>query len=276
MRLDSLSCLRGMPGAPGQFRYRRRTACPEEKNTYSYDAHTPHESTAAGYRRTDSTLSARRRSRSRSLQRRWNDRRCSAGIGVDCLLSELSPAACFISSRFVSKVPSAQFMAATDAVLKRLTALRARLYTTTCRECGSSAELLYTVWAYRVLCPHCSHEFISRTCVVGTVVPSGNTRSSLSSSVLAALNCCVSRDESALMRNLLRSQTRAAVHGSANKCIHRQTTISPSLLAYRGGRRGSVGTSRLRHFQTASTLVNLDATVSTLFRSSTRVQILPL
>ena len=81
-------------------------------------------------------------------------------LGDDCILNELSPAACFISNRFVSSVEPATFDAGVRAVLDDLKSLRAALYTTTCRECGSLTEILYTVWSYNVLCNHCSHEFL--------------------------------------------------------------------------------------------------------------------
>ncbi|MBI3978387.1 MAG: helix-turn-helix domain-containing protein [Chloroflexi bacterium] len=81
-------------------------------------------------------------------------------IGYDCILNELSPAACFIANRFVSFVDPTLFDAGVKAVLDELRDLRATLYTTTCRECGKSTELLYTVWSYRVLCYSCGHEFL--------------------------------------------------------------------------------------------------------------------
>jgi DNA modification methylase len=78
----------------------------------------------------------------------------------DCILNELSPAACFISDRFTSVVPPTDFEAAVAAVLSELQELRRYLYSTECRECGKSTELLYTVWSYRVLCNDCGHEFV--------------------------------------------------------------------------------------------------------------------
>ena len=41
----------------------------------------------------------------------------------------------------------------------QLTHLRRGLYTTECRECGKTTEILYTVWSYQVICPHCQIEF---------------------------------------------------------------------------------------------------------------------
>lgn len=83
----------------------------------------------------------------------------TAALGYDCVLNELSPAACFIGSRFVSKVPAQSLLAAVDAIVAELAELRRSLYTTSCRECGRDAELRYVVWSYRVSCPSCSHEF---------------------------------------------------------------------------------------------------------------------
>ena len=80
-------------------------------------------------------------------------------VGVDAVLNELSPAACFISSQFNSRVSPESFRAALRAVLEATAQVRADLYSTSCRECGESAEILYTVWSYRVTCPDCSGEF---------------------------------------------------------------------------------------------------------------------
>ncbi len=80
--------------------------------------------------------------------------------GNDCILNELSPAACFISNRFTTAISPSAFEAAVAAVMAELRGLRMKLYSTECRECGKSAELLYTVWSYRVICNDCGHEFL--------------------------------------------------------------------------------------------------------------------
>jgi transcriptional regulator with XRE-family HTH domain len=80
-------------------------------------------------------------------------------LGLDCLLTELSPAACFIASRFVSSISPALFADTIRQILEELDQVRRQLYTTICRECGRRTELLYMVWAYRVTCPHCANEF---------------------------------------------------------------------------------------------------------------------
>lgn len=80
--------------------------------------------------------------------------------GADVILNELSPAACFIGHNFTEVVAPDAFAAGLRAILANLSALRRELYTTTCRECGKETEILYTVWSYRVLCPHCEGEFL--------------------------------------------------------------------------------------------------------------------
>lgn len=81
-------------------------------------------------------------------------------LGHDCILNELSPAAAFIANRFTTALDPGAFEAAVHSVLSSLTGLRKKLYQTKCRECGRAAELLYTVWSYRVLCNRCGHEFL--------------------------------------------------------------------------------------------------------------------
>lgn len=81
-------------------------------------------------------------------------------LGYDCILNELSPAACFISNRFTTYIDPALYEAGVSTVLNALSDLRSELYTTICRECGKPTELLYTVWSYNVLCSECGHEFL--------------------------------------------------------------------------------------------------------------------
>jgi DNA modification methylase/transcriptional regulator with XRE-family HTH domain len=83
----------------------------------------------------------------------------AATLGLDCILVELSPAACFISREFTRTVDAAQYSAAVAAVVDACSEIRERLYRTMCRECGASTELLYVVWSYRVICSHCDVEF---------------------------------------------------------------------------------------------------------------------
>lgn len=79
--------------------------------------------------------------------------------GNDVILNELSPAASFISYNFTHSVNNSAFLSAASGVVERLHRLRNDLYRTTCRECSKPTEILYTVWSYNVLCPHCGDEF---------------------------------------------------------------------------------------------------------------------
>ena len=80
--------------------------------------------------------------------------------GVDVILNELSPAACFISHNFTESVSPTRFASALHAVMEETRKTREALYQTTCRECGEPTEILYTVWSYEVSCPHCQHMFV--------------------------------------------------------------------------------------------------------------------
>jgi DNA modification methylase/transcriptional regulator with XRE-family HTH domain len=80
-------------------------------------------------------------------------------LGADCILNELSPAACFIASRFCEQVDATAFRAAIAVVMAELAPIRQALYTTTCRECSRDTEAIYYVWSYRVACPHCETDF---------------------------------------------------------------------------------------------------------------------
>ncbi len=79
--------------------------------------------------------------------------------GIDVILNELSPAACFISHNFTENISPWAFGAALNAILEETKKVRKELYTTECRECGKDTEILYTVWSYRVLCQHCDSKF---------------------------------------------------------------------------------------------------------------------
>lgn len=84
----------------------------------------------------------------------------AAVTGNDVILNELSPAACFIESQFLSKVDPRAFERAVEKIMEETQELRRELYSTCCRECGKSTEALYFVWSYRVACPHCDTKFI--------------------------------------------------------------------------------------------------------------------
>lgn len=81
-------------------------------------------------------------------------------LGYDVVLNELSPAACFIAHNFVRTVNTLEFNNAVSNVLASLEDLRHELYTTSCRECGSDVEQLYTVWSYELECNHCQEQFV--------------------------------------------------------------------------------------------------------------------
>ncbi len=80
--------------------------------------------------------------------------------GSDCILNELSPAASFIAHSFTNVIEPTLFAQGVQTILNELQEVREALYTTHCRECGKSTEILYTVWSYQVLCYHCNHEFL--------------------------------------------------------------------------------------------------------------------
>ena len=81
-------------------------------------------------------------------------------LGCDVILNELSPAACFIAHNFVRTVETEEFNSAVLSVLACVEDLRKELYTTSCRECGSDVEQLYTVWSYELECDNCGERFV--------------------------------------------------------------------------------------------------------------------
>jgi DNA modification methylase/predicted RNA-binding Zn-ribbon protein involved in translation (DUF1610 family) len=80
-------------------------------------------------------------------------------LGYDCILNELSPAAALIARQFTAQIDPELFEAGVASILRETSAVREDLYTTNCRECGKATELLYVVWSYEVLCPHCEGKF---------------------------------------------------------------------------------------------------------------------
>ncbi|HEV2416859.1 MAG TPA: DNA methyltransferase [Terriglobia bacterium] len=131
------------------------------KNTYTYDAHTYHTKVPPqgiaellAYYLPDGGLTLDPFSGSGMTG-------VAASVtGLDCVLNELSPAACFISNRFTTRVSTADFEEAVRVIIAKLRDLRALLYRTECRECGREVELLYTVWSYKVICSDCGFEFL--------------------------------------------------------------------------------------------------------------------
>ena len=84
----------------------------------------------------------------------------SRANNYDCILNELSPAACFIADRFISYIDPNVFQTGIDGILSELDNIRQKLYTTHCRDCGKDTEILYTIWSYNVICNNCSTEFL--------------------------------------------------------------------------------------------------------------------
>ena len=80
--------------------------------------------------------------------------------GHDVILNELSPAASFISYIFTKKVDVDEFHSAIHTISDEIHDIRRALYTTKCRECDKSTEILYTVWSYEVACTICGHLFV--------------------------------------------------------------------------------------------------------------------
>lgn len=81
-------------------------------------------------------------------------------LGLDAVLNELSPAASFIADRFTRFCDPTTFSAAVEAICRQTAELRRDLYSTRCRECGGLAEILFTIWSYRVCCNKCDQEFV--------------------------------------------------------------------------------------------------------------------
>jgi len=80
-------------------------------------------------------------------------------LGYDCILNELSPAACFLADRFTSTIEPRLFEAGIEKILEATQATRRELYTTHRRDDGREIEFEYVVWSYRVICYRCGHEF---------------------------------------------------------------------------------------------------------------------
>ena len=131
------------------------------KNTYAYDAHTYHTKVPPQgirllidyYTRPGDVVL---------------DPFCGSGmtavaateLGRAALLSDISPAAVFIAYNLNSPIDSAQYLAAIREMLKRSESLEEKLYSTHCRRCAKRTPMLYMVWSYGYLCPHCGKEFV--------------------------------------------------------------------------------------------------------------------
>ena len=82
-------------------------------------------------------------------------------LGLDVILNELSPAACFIAHNFTRTIDASEFNQAVAQLAQDLNSLRRRLYATECRECGKEVEQLYTVWSYQLECKLCGFIFVT-------------------------------------------------------------------------------------------------------------------
>jgi 16S rRNA G966 N2-methylase RsmD/DNA-directed RNA polymerase subunit RPC12/RpoP len=76
------------------------------------------------------------------------------------LLIDLSPAAACIAYNFCQPVDAIAFERAIEDMLTYVRPEATYVYQTQCRICGGSAEMLYTVWSYRYVCPRCNQPFV--------------------------------------------------------------------------------------------------------------------
>ncbi len=84
----------------------------------------------------------------------------AGNLGRSAWLSDLSPAATFIAQHLNSPVDAEHYLKAVRLLLTDAAELEAELYHTPCRSCGTLTPMLYTVWSYGVVCPHCDCEFV--------------------------------------------------------------------------------------------------------------------
>ena len=131
------------------------------KNTYVYDSHTYH--TKVPPQGIAALIDYYTRPNDVVL-----DPFCGSGmtgvaatqLGRRALLCDVSPAAVFIAANMTTPIDAHKYREAVRQVLAEAANLEEKLYRTRCRTCGASANTLYTVWSYGMLCPHCNHEFI--------------------------------------------------------------------------------------------------------------------
>lgn len=131
------------------------------KNTYVYDAHTYHTkvppqgiSLLIDYYTNPGEIVL--------------DPFCGSGMtgvatlerGRRSILSDLSPAAVFIAENLCTPIDEALYMGEVNKLLSETEKLAEKLYKTTCRDCGRTTPLLYTVWSYGLICNKCEHEFV--------------------------------------------------------------------------------------------------------------------
>jgi DNA modification methylase len=131
------------------------------KNTYVYDAHTYH--TKVPPQGIELLIDYYTRPGDVVL-----DPFCGSGMtgiavterGRRALLSDLSPAAAFITWNLNTPIDQAVYLEAVQQILSEAAALEHTLYDTRCRTCNKLVTALYTVWSYGFLCSACGKEFI--------------------------------------------------------------------------------------------------------------------
>ncbi len=131
------------------------------KNTYVYDAHTYHTKVPP-------------EAIKRMIEHYSGpgdlvlDPFCGSGMtGVAALqagrkpiLSDLSPAATFISLNFLTPVNAHKYVQAINLISAHMNDEELLLYGTHCRTCGKPVPMEYMVWSYGLLCRHCRREFV--------------------------------------------------------------------------------------------------------------------
>lgn len=131
------------------------------KNTYTYDAHTYH--TKVPPQGIEEIIKHYTNENDVVL-----DPFCGSGmtgvaatnIGRQVILSDLSPAASFIAYNYVSECDPDEYLFNIDTLIKVTKNIQNELYNTTCEKCGKSTPMLYQVWSYGIICPHCNKEII--------------------------------------------------------------------------------------------------------------------
>jgi DNA modification methylase len=130
------------------------------KNTYVYDTHTYHTKVPpagiaafieAFTRRGDIVLDPFAGSGMTGVAART--------VGRHAILSDLSPAATFISYNFLRDMDVDEWDDVCTRFMAKFHRLEMALYKTFCRACGQNHPTIYTVWSYRVQCPACAETF---------------------------------------------------------------------------------------------------------------------
>jgi DNA modification methylase len=131
------------------------------KNSYVYDAHTYH--TKVPPQGISSLIEHYTRPNDVVL-----DPFCGSGmtgvaatnLGRRALLSDLSPAAVFISYNLNTPIDQDIYLDAVRAVLNACQETEEKIYSTHCRTCSKSVPMLYMVWSFGLLCNRCGKEFV--------------------------------------------------------------------------------------------------------------------